>query len=37
MKRWTLSFVTLICSLNAIADTDLSELRDNYSSAWTAT
>ena len=37
MKRWTLSLVTLFGSLNAIAETGLSELGNRYFSAWAAT
>jgi len=32
-----LFFITLFCSLNAIADTDLSELGNRYFAAWAAT
>jgi ketosteroid isomerase-like protein len=37
MKIWTLSFVALFWSLNAIADTALSELGNRYFAAWEAT
>ena len=37
MNRWMLTFVTLVSSFNAIADTDLSELGKEYFLAGAAT
>ena len=37
MNRWMLTFITLVSSFNAIADTDLSELGKEYFLAWAAT